>query len=158
MNKNTKIAVVGVGNLLLKDEGVGVHIVHALQKSGKLPDHVQLIDAGTATFDILHLIEDVDKLIVIDAVEGGGEPGTVYRFSPDDVEFGNLSAISLHELDLSNTLAMAELLGNKPKSVVIIGIEPKEITLCLELSPQIEAKIEKIIELTLKEIGSGIRN
>jgi len=153
MDKSSKIAVVGVGNLLLKDEGVGVHVIHTLQKSRKLPSHVQLIDAGTATFDILHIIEDVDKLIVIDAVKGGGEPGTIYRFSPDDVEFGNLVTISLHELDLSNTLAMAELIGQKPQSIVIIGIEPKEIAFGLELSPQIEEKIGRIIELILEEIG-----
>jgi hydrogenase maturation protease len=152
MNEKAKIAIVGVGNLLLKDEGVGVHIVHALQRGGNLPSQVQLIDAGTAMFDILHLLEEVDKLVVIDAVKGGGEPGSIYRFSPDEIEFDHLVTTSLHELNLSNTLAMAELLGNKPKSIVIIGIEPQEITLGLELSPKIEGKVEKIIELTLAEV------
>jgi len=165
-NKNLKIAVLGVGNLLLKDEGVGIHVVNALQKGDRLPSNVQLIDGGTATLDILHLIEDMDKIIVIDAVKGGCEPGTIYRFTLEDMEFDNsptgtkvpacetkAPAYSLHELSLSNTLAIAQLLGDSPKSVVIIGVEPKEIALGLELSPEIEEKIESIIELTLKEIG-----
>lgn len=155
--ENAQIAVLGVGNLLLKDEGIGVHAVHALQKSSKLPSNVRLIDAGTATLDILHLIEDMDKIIVIDAVKGGCEPGTIYRFTLEEVEFDDAPGTeaptySLHELSLSNTLAIGKLLGGNLKSVVIIGVEPREVALGLELSPEIEEKMDRLIELTLKEI------
>ena len=155
--ENAQIAVLGVGNLLLKDEGVGVHVVQALQKSDKLPSNVRLIDGGTATLDTLHLIEDMDKIIVIDAVKGGCAPGTIYRFTAAEVEFAGAPgaeapAYSLHELSLSSTLAIGKLLGGNFKSVVIIGVEPREVALGLELSPEIEGKMDRLIELTLKEI------
>ncbi len=151
MGEKSRIVIAGVGNLLLRDDGVGVHVVQALQRTS-LPDNVLVIDAGTAVIDILTFLENVYKLIIIDAVEGGCEPGTIYRFTPEDVEFEHLIAMSLHEFDVNNMLTMAEMLGHRPQAVVIIGIEPKEIAYGLELSPEIEQHIEELLELILAEV------
>lgn len=149
---SSKIVILGVGNILLQDEGIGVHVVRELQTQN-LPPNVELIDAGTATLDILPLIEGVSKLVVIDAVKGRGEYGTIYRFLPEEIESEKEVVTSLHQMGLLETLSMLEKMGHKPNSTVIIGIEPKEITWGLELSKEIKEKIPEIIELVLNEVS-----
>jgi hydrogenase maturation protease len=100
----------------------------------------------------LYLANDVDKLIIVDAVRAGGAPGTIYRLTPDDVEACIQVPLSLHHLDLMQMLELCDRIGNSP-STVIIGVEPKEINFKLELSPEVEGKVPQIVEFILKEIG-----
>ena len=146
-----RFAVVGVGNLLLKDEGIGVHIAHALQQID-IPYNVKIIDGGTS-LDLPDCLENVDKLIIIDAVKTGGQPGTIYRFHPYDMDIESEGIISLHELGLAQSLKMMRLMGNEPKETVIIGIEPKEINWGTELSAELQQKIPEIINIVLGEIS-----
>ncbi len=146
-----RFAVVGVGNLLLKDEGIGVHIAHALQQID-IPYNVKIIDGGTS-LDLPDCLENVDKLIIIDAVKTGGQPGTIYRFHPYDMDIESEGIISLHELGLAQSLKMMRLIGNEPKETVIIGIEPKEIDWGTELSAELQQKIPEIINIVLGEIS-----
>ncbi len=147
--------VMGVGNLLLKDEGVGIHVVQALQDSPLLTNvPVKVIDGGTSP-DVVHLLDGTDKLIVIDAVKGGGHPGSIYRFQANDVPMEANISTSLHQIGLLDTLNMMECIGSKPKDVVIIGVETKEIDWGLELSPELEQKIPQIIRVVLQELGRG---
>jgi hydrogenase maturation protease len=147
-----KIAVVGVGNLIMKDDGVGIHVVEELKKHN-LPEGVHVIDAGTTVLDVIINIRDSDKAIVIDAVTGGGKPGDVYRFTPEDVSDGAGPPLSMHEVSFLGSLKLAELSGGRPRNVVIIGVEPAEITLSLELSDPVRAKIPFVIDRILKEIN-----
>jgi len=146
-----RIAVLGIGNLLLKDEGIGVHLVQKL--TDVIDDvNIKIIDAGTYP-DFLSLVEDnLDKLIIVDAVKAGDKPGTIYRFSSGDIDLGSAPLISVHEIGVLDSLKMTALLNRQPKSTVVIGIEPKTIDFGLELSPEIEDKLPKIISLVLKEI------
>ena len=146
-----RFAVVGVGNLLLKDEGIGVHIAHALQQID-IPYNVKIIDGGTS-LDLPDYLKDTDKLIIIDAVKTGGQPGTIYRFHPYDMDIESEGIISLHELGLAQSLRMMRLIGNEPKETVIIGIEPKEIDWGTELSAELQQKIPEIINAVLGEIS-----
>ena len=146
-----RIAVVGVGNLLLKDEGIGVHIAHALQQIDT-PHNVKIIDGGTSP-DLPYYLKEVDKLIIIDAVKAGGQPGTIYRFHPDDVNIESEGITSLHELGLEQSLKMMSLIGSEPKEIVIIGIEPKEIDWGTELSTELQEKIPEIKDIVLGEIS-----
>jgi hydrogenase maturation protease len=149
--RSPRVTVLGIGNLLLKDEGIGVHLV---QKMAGVMDNanVKIIDAGTYP-DLLHLVDDsIDKLIIIDAVKTGDKPGTVYRFSFDDVDLDSAPPISLHEIGVFNSLKTMALFNRQPKSTVIIGIEPKTIDFGLDLSPEVEEKLPRMIELVLKEI------
>jgi len=146
-----RFAVVGVGNLLLKDEGIGVHIARALQQID-IPHNVKIIDGGTS-LDLPDCLENVDKLIIIDAVKTGGQPGTIYRFHPYDMDIESEGIISLHELGLAQSLRMMRLIGNEPKETVIIGIEPKEINWGTELSAELQQKIPEIINIVLGEIS-----
>jgi len=146
-----RITVLGIGNLLLKDEGIGVHLV---QKLTSMVDNakVNIIDAGTSP-DLMSLVDgNIDKLILIDAVKAGNSPGTVYRFSPDNLDLASTTPISLHEIGVVDSLKIMASFDRLPKSTVIIGIEPKTIDFGLELSPEVEKKLPKIINLVLKEI------
>ena len=151
MEKYDRVAVVGVGNLLLRDEGIGVHVCHALQELD-LPDRVEIIDGGTSP-EALAYLEPADKLIIIDAVKAGGKPGTIYRFHPDDLMPENEGMTSLHELGLMSSLKMMSLMGNKHKEVVIIGVQPEEIDWGTELTPGLQEKVPEIIKIVLKETG-----
>lgn len=148
-----RIVVIGVGNLLQKDDGIGIHTVKALQEM-HLPDNVTIIDGGTSP-DILACTRAGNKLIIIDAARAGGEPGAVYRFQPDDLVAESGAALSVHELGVPQNLRLMALSGNEPSEVVIIGIEPKEIDWGTELSPELEEKVPEIIGIVLREIDAG---
>ncbi|MFC2056300.1 HyaD/HybD family hydrogenase maturation endopeptidase [Chloroflexota bacterium] len=152
-----KNIILGVGNVLLKDEGVGIHVIRALQDS-LMPTngHLKIIDGGTSS-NVLHLLDGADKLTVIDAVEGGGEPGTIYRFRAGDIDLEGKSVLSMHQIGLLENLEMMEHMESKWKDVVIIGVEPKEIGWGLELSSELEQKIPQIVKIVLKEITEEAR-
>jgi len=148
-----RVVIVGVGNLLLRDEGIGIHAAKALQGLD-LPDHVEVIDGGTSP-DLIAYVNSGDKLIIIDAVKAGGEPGAIYRFTPDDLDPKANRLLSLHELGVLDSLQMMRLGGNEPEETIIIGIEPEEITLGTELTSGLQQRIPDIIQLVLKEIGTA---
>jgi hydrogenase maturation protease len=145
------ILVMGVGNILLSDEGVGVRVIEAM-RDVKLPDNVETLDVGTGALDIIDIIANREKVIIIDAVKGGGEPGAVYRFTPNDIAIPSPTPISIHQFDIPGTLNMAELAGCSPHQVVIFGIEPKRVGWGLELSPEVAAIIPRVIELIMGEL------
>lgn len=147
---NKKILILGVGNLILRDEGVGVHAVRELEKRD-LPAHVEVIDGGTYLMDLLGVIQEAERIIVIDALKGGGEPGTIYRVKPDDLMAEGERTLSLHQVGLLDVLGMVKQLGGDPHAV-IIGVEPKEISWGMELTPEVEAKLPKVIETVLGEL------
>lgn len=146
--------ILGVGNLLLRDEGVGVHVISAL-RDRELPDDVELWDGGTASFDLLDTLAGCRQAIIIDAVCTGSEPGTIFRLTPEDISSNKEQLISLHQVGLMETLNVAEhLLDSPPEEVIILGIEPKEIDWGLELSAEVEAAVPKLIELVIEELDA----
>ena len=143
-----------MGNLLLKDEGIGVHIAHALQRtpsSGNV--ELEVIDGGTLP-DAPLAFEEVDKLIVVDAVQAGGEPGEIYRFRPEDIRLDDRILTSLHQISLLENLWLMEQFRQKPKNVVIIGIEPEDMNWGLELSTKLQQRTPQIIRVVLEEVDS----
>jgi hydrogenase maturation protease len=148
--KNKKILILGVGNLILRDEGVGVHAVRELEKRD-LPAHVKVIDGGTYLMDLLNVIQEAERIIVIDALRGGGKPGTVYRVTPDDLMAETERTLSLHQVGLLEVLGMVRQLGGEPHAV-IIGVEPKEISWGMELTPEVEAKLPRVIDAVFEEL------
>jgi len=147
--------VVGFGNILLKDEGIGVHIIQNLASlPHKSAREYLLIDGGTCPDVLFHFPEEISTLIVVDAVKGGGEPGSIYRFTPDDIEFKRASITSLHQLGLREGLGMMKFLGKYPERVIIIGVEPKEIDWGLKISPELEKIIPQVILLLQQEIAN----
>ncbi len=149
MQSKGKTLVVGMGNFLCQDEGIGVHIIQAMEEM-ELPKHVKLLDIGTSTMDLFLHLEGIEKLIVIDAMKAGGIPGTIYRCRPDDLLSKDEGPISLHEIGLLESLSMAEKMGMKIDTV-IIGVEPKVLDWGVELSEEVKLQIPTLIEVILKE-------
>ncbi|MBM4020162.1 MAG: hydrogenase maturation protease [Planctomycetes bacterium] len=151
------ILVLGIGNILLADEGVGVHVVRemiARAADGRLalPEDVELLDGGTAGIDLLDVLAGRRKVVVIDAVEADAAPGSVLRLTPDDLAGRPAADLSLHELGLLETLAMGEALGHPPQQVVIFGIVPKTIDAGLDLTAEAAAAVEKTVSLVAEEL------
>jgi hydrogenase maturation protease len=144
-----KTLIVGIGNLLCRDEGTGVHVIHEME-STQLPGHIELLDIGTSTMDLIGYLDGVKKLIVIDAMKAGGKPGTIYKCTPDDLLPEEEGPISLHEIGLLETLNMAKKMGMEIRTV-IIGVEPKVLDWGMELSEEVKNRISAIIEAVLKE-------
>ncbi|MEW6213906.1 MAG: HyaD/HybD family hydrogenase maturation endopeptidase [Nitrospirota bacterium] len=147
----SKIIILGVGNLLLSDEGVGVHVANELMKMD-LPPEVVVVEGGTEGFRLLNVIAEADRLIVVDAVRGGGVPGSIYRFDIEDVR--NCPAgfkTSVHQIGILEVINLSGLVGKTPQTT-IIGVEPKSLKMGMDLSPEIKAKIPRIIELIQDEL------
>ena len=149
------ILILGIGNILLKDEGIGVHVVNRL-KEMDLPENVEVLDGGTAGLELVDFIENREKLIVIDAVKTGDKPGTICRLTEANLQIKPKGIMSFHEIDFLDALYLSEVMkNNTPKEIVVIGIEPKDMSDGLELSPEIEERIPKIIDIVMKELNSG---
>jgi hydrogenase maturation protease len=141
--------VLGIGNALLRDEGIGCHVVHALEGI-PLPD-VEVVDGGTCP-DVLQIFEDADKLVIVDAVKGGGTPGQIYRFHLEDITPEQKPFLSLHDLRLVDSLKLMRLWHNIDKAV-IIGVEPGDIGWGLELSSKLRERMPQIIDAILSELN-----
>ena len=154
-----KIAVVGVGNILMRDEGIGVVLVNLLEKK-KYTEEIDFIDAGTSFFNVVSGLRDYDKVVIIDTVCCGEAPGTVYRFEMSDIEdAGSNGMISLHDLGVIHSIKLEKLAGGFPEDIVFFGIEPKNIELTMEISDEIQEKIEQIIDKIISELkkeGIGV--
>ncbi|MDP2754162.1 MAG: HyaD/HybD family hydrogenase maturation endopeptidase [Nitrospirota bacterium] len=146
-----KIVILGVGNLLLSDEGVGVHVANELVKL-ELPPGVTVVEGGTDGFRLINVITEADRLIVVDAVKGGGAPGSIYRFDINEVQ--NCPSgfkTSVHQIGILEVINLSGLIGKTPQTTVI-GIEPESLEMGMELSPEVKAKIPRIIELIWDEL------
>ena len=142
--------VVGLGNLLLKDDGAGVHAIRALEKEA-LPPSVELVDGGTSTLSLLSYFVGCPKIIIIDALQAGLPPGTIYRLRPEDIPRYRSEHLSIHDVQILDVIKMAAMLGEQPE-VVILGIEPQEIASGLELTPVIEERIPSLVQSVIKEL------
>lgn len=156
-SEHCKTAVIGFGNILMGDEGIGVHIVKKLQMGNARykMQNVEFIDGGTSALDVLLLLKDIDKLVIIDAVKNGGQPGSIYKFQNSmilEFQSNKMQETSLHDLNLVDALKIADKLGTIPKEIVFIGVEPKEIEPKMELSEKIRNKIPEIIKTVLCEV------
>ena len=149
--KNMETIVLGTGNVLLKDEGIGCHVVHALEEV-PLPN-IKVMDWGTCP-DVVQFLEGADKLIIVDAAKGGGIPGQIYRFKLGDVALERKPFLSLHDTGLLDNLMLMKLLHNIPE-ITIIGIEPKEIGCGLELSSELQEKVPRIVDSILAELNNA---
>ena len=153
MSKTRTKLIIGCGNLLLQDEGVGVHLIEYL-KEKQLPKDVELLDGGTAGFDLIDFIQQAEKVVIVDAVKVGGKPGEIYCFCLGDFETENSPKTSLHDITLKDVFQIIKKLGPLPK-IRIIGIEPKSIDCGTELSPELRKMLPKVSELVLREIENG---
>ena len=150
--QRANVLILGIGNLLLSDEGVGVHAVRCLSER-ELPPGVEVLDGGTSGADLVDHLEGRTKVVVIDAASGDGPPGTVYRCEAREL-IEQEGALSLHEFGLADSLHMAERLGCAPQRVIVLGVQPANMEPGLELSPEVSAVLTGILRLALAEAAA----
>ena len=142
------VLIMGIGNILLRDEGIGVHVIDAMRPLS-LPDQVELLDGGTSGADLVDEIADRDRVIVVDAVNAGYPAGTVLRMGLKDLEEEANGTVSLHEFGLLDTMNMAQALGCAPREVVIFAVQVEDITTGLDLSQTLSRRVPGLVQLVL---------
>lgn len=147
-----RILLIGVGNILYTDEGVGVHALQELEREYEFSDNVTLMDGGTMGKLLMHALMDHDFVLVIDAVLGGEAPGSVYRLIDEGLRKSLGFKDSQHQVDFVDTLISCELIGNRPEAVVI-GMEPEDWkSMGTELSATCREKMPKFLGHVLDEL------
>lgn len=153
-NGQPNIVILGVGNVLMADEGVGVHAVTALENGYVWPEHVRCVDGGTSTHELLDDLEDIDRLIVLDAVRAGKTPGSMVRLEGSAVPSAFQTKLSPHQTGIADLLATLTFLGKGPKDVLLLGVEPVRLELDLNLSPEVEGRVAELGRQVLAELAA----
>lgn len=145
--------VLGLGNPLMADEGIGTELIARLQKHD-LPPDVEIADAGTGGMALLHYFENRKKAVIFDCCLMDEEPATIKRFTPDDVTtVKKLAHISLHETDILNVIKIAKQLNDCPEQIIFFGIQPVVIEPRIGISTELSEKIDEYTQHVLKEIS-----
>jgi len=145
------ILILGIGNILLKDEGVGVHTANKMMEMD-LPPDVEVMDGGTMGLNLLFYIEGRKKVIVIDTVLVGDPPGTIYRFTDASLVDNKPMLRTAHGVDFTDVIKTSKMLGTKPDEIIFIGIEPESLDEGLEMTPTIEKRVPALIKMVMKEL------
>ena len=147
-----RIVVLGVGNTLLSDEGVGVRAAEKLQRDFVLPAGVEIIDGGTTGMEMLEDLACAGHIIIVDAVRSGHAPASIVRLAGEQVPVFFRTKLSPHQIGLSDVLATLELTGEQPGGVTVIGVEPVSLETAMALSPQVEALLPEVVSLVVAEL------
>lgn len=134
----TENTVLGIGNIILSDEGFGVRVVEYLQKNFNFPDNVSLIDGGTLGVELTHFVTGTKRLLIIDSINGGAEPGKIFHLRNDEIKNHFAQKISAHEVGIQDVLTMLELSGRKIPHVELIGAQPFSLEAGTELTPEMQ--------------------
>ncbi len=154
MTDSPSVVVAGVGNTLMQDDGIGVWAVRAIAKDYVLPPWLQLIEAGVLGLQLVHELCSAKRLLIIDAMDGDGVPGTIYRVDADSLSKRRRTLMSLHEVGLADVLSAGELLGWRPRTR-ILGVQPLEVrSVGLELTPALQASLPWVVSAAVEELGS----
>ena len=139
------ILLLGLGNLLLGDEGLGIHVLRRLEAGYRFEPSIDLVDGGTAGLELLPLFRGYGRILMIDALGGDQPPGAVGLIRNDDIRRALEVKLSLHHLGLAEVLALLDLLGEGPVELALIGVAPARMELDLDLSPGVAASIPTVI-------------
>ena len=148
------VLVLGLGNLLMSDDSVGVRAIQRLQSEYQAPEGVTLLDGGTLGLDLLPYIELADTLLIIDALEMQAPPGSLFRLEGDEVPRAFANKLSVHQMGLQDLLAVAELQGYVPQKLVVHGIQAGSIEMKLALSSPVEQAMESLNNAVIDELAS----
>ena len=146
------VLVLGMGNILLEDEGLGIHALNMLQRQYELPPEVECLDGGTSGMALLDLISRRRHLLVLDAVQTGDPPGTLVKMDDQDVPVYFGLRVTPHQLGLSDVLASLKLNEEQPDQVTVLGLVPVSLEMSLELSADINARLDHLIEAVVNEL------
>lgn len=142
----------GVGNLLQRDDGVGVRAAQALARA-ELPPDVEVCEAGTIGLDAAPILEHREQVVVADAIDAGAPPGSLFRLSPDALRPYADVALSVHDPHLLNALDETRLLGTAPGQVVFLAVQVGDVSTGLELTAEVQAAVPELLAMAARELG-----
>ncbi len=149
-----RIVVIGVGNILLKDDGIGVHVVREIADKIINEEWVLVYECGALGLQMLDYLDGADYAVIVDAVKSGKRPGVVSRFIIDQSELEYPKDLqSMHQIDVLATLSLGREMMRLPSRIIVVGIEPKDVSLGLDLSAEVKASMGEAVQLILDEIG-----
>ena len=148
-----RTVVLGIGNTILSDEGVGVHAAEALAAAYQIPADVEVIDGGTAGMELLGPLTGVDLLVVLDAVKAGRAPGSLVTLAGSEVPVFFRSKLSPHQISICDVLAGLEFSGEAPRDLVLVGCEPESLELGLEMTPTVAAQVPAMVRIAIDELA-----
>ncbi len=154
MRKN-KIVVLGIGNPLFQDEGLGIHLIARFRQE-LIGEQVELIDGGTGGLSLLDVIEDTDYLLVVDAVDGDDLPGTVRKISGRDIPMLASGRMSVHQTGFQETLALAALRGRLPQHLILLGVQPQSMNWGTQLSPPVAKALPILTDLIHQQLNEWL--
>jgi len=150
---NRHTVVIGLGNPLMGDDGLGLVVLERLRREYAVPTDVELIDGGTWGMNLLPVIEDAGRVILIDAIDVGTAPGTPIRLERARLPRYLATKISPHQVDLRDVLGLAELRGTLPNDTIALGLQPKRVALGNQLSDVLSCRVDDLVTLVVQELA-----
>jgi hydrogenase maturation protease len=154
MSERTPLLVLGLGNVLLEDDGIGAAAVSLLLHRYEVPRGVQVLDGGTLGLSLLPYLDDADAVILVDAVRADGAPGSFVRLTGDEVAPAVATRLSPHQVGVADLLDGARWLGRYPRRVVLLGLVPDSMELVVGLSPCVRSSLPELVERIADEAGT----
>lgn len=148
-----KRLVLGLGNSIMADDGVGPRVIELLNSDPRLPVNVELLDGGTLGLDLLPYLEGVGALVIVDAVETGKAAGTMVRLSGEDVPIAMETKLSPHQMGMKDLLAVSRLMGHLPEDIVLIGVQPERLEMDTELSASVNDVLPELVNMVISELS-----
>ncbi|MBQ6298057.1 MAG: HyaD/HybD family hydrogenase maturation endopeptidase [Selenomonadaceae bacterium] len=146
--------VLGIGNIILSDEGFGVRVVEYLEKNFTFPENVQLIDGGTLGVELTHFITGTQRLLIIDSIDGGAEPGKIFHLRDDEIKKHFAQKISAHEVGIQEVLTILELTNKKIPHIELIGAQPFSLEAGTKLTPQMSKLVPTFADKAVEILSS----
>ena len=144
--------VLGLGNPIMGDDGLGLVALERLRRGWRLPRSVRLADGGTWGMNLLPLIEDAERVLFLDAIDAGRPPGTAVELEREDLPRALAHKLSPHQIDLREVLAVAELRGTLPSDMVAIGLQPARVEMACGLSPELECRLDDLLRAVVERL------
>jgi hydrogenase maturation protease len=149
---NLRTVVLGLGNMLMTDDGIGLAALARLQDEWFIPPQVELVDGGTWGMNLLPIIESADRVLVLDAIDSGAEPGTLAALRGEEVPRTLAQKLSPHQIDLREVLALAQLRGTLPAELVALGVQPDVVEMGTALSPTVAARLDELVAMAADQL------
>lgn len=147
-----RTTVIGLGNPLMGDDGLGLRVCERLVTGWHIPPDVEVVDGGTWGMNLLPTIEDASSLLLLDAIDRGLPPGTPIVLTRDEIPRALSLKVSPHQVDLREVLALAQLRGTLPGRLTMLGVQPQRVELGEGLSPSVEAQVDTVVESALEQL------
>ncbi len=151
-----KTVLIGLGNIVLSDEGIGVHAINVIKQRCTFEPPVEVVDGGTLGLDLLSYFEGKDAVVIVDAVNFNREPGFISILRDEEIPSTINMKLTVHHIGLSDILSSLRLLGKSPKQIILVGIQPESLEMGLEMTHTLKSRLKEVVDTTieqLKEIG-----